>query len=130
MYNSILCEYCFEQSHDTYDLCGCCHYDIFMAPMILKTDYFHYAGKLKNKKVKNDKLQTTEAPQDEKTETVDQIKKKYGYTTTSSVSIHLLTYSAYKEMIDFWNHFGSLFWTWSTMHSSVIPFGVSPRKWF
>lgn len=89
--------------------------------VFLKTDYFHYAGKLKNKKVKNDKLQTTEAPQDEKTETVDQIKKKYGYTTTSSVSIHLLTYSAYKEMIDFWNHFGSLFWTLSTMHSSVIP---------
>lgn len=57
--------------------------------VFLKTGYFHYAGKLKNKKVKNDKLQTTEAPQYEKTETVDQIKKRYGYTTTSSVSIHL-----------------------------------------
>lgn len=40
-------------------------------------------------KVKSDKLPATEAPQpqDEKTETIDQIKKKYGYTTaTASVS--------------------------------------------
>lgn len=44
-------------------------------------------GKLKNKKVKNDKIQTNEAPQDEKTETVDQIKKKYGYTASSESSI-------------------------------------------
>ncbi|KAI5683958.1 hypothetical protein M9H77_05186 [Catharanthus roseus] len=51
------------------------------------TDKFQaIKGKLKHMKVKSDKLPATEAPQpqDEKTETIDQIKKKYGYTTATA----------------------------------------------
>ncbi|KAL8472511.1 hypothetical protein ACS0TY_029019 [Phlomoides rotata] len=38
-------------------------------------------GKLKNSKVKTDKVVVNEVPQDEKTGAVDQIKKKYGYAS-------------------------------------------------
>nr|GMC57331.1 Guanine nucleotide-binding protein, beta subunit [Ipomoea batatas]GMC63937.1 Guanine nucleotide-binding protein, beta subunit [Ipomoea batatas] len=41
-------------------------------------------GKFKSLKVKNDKVQVTESPQDEKAGAVDQIKKKYGYTSSET----------------------------------------------
>ncbi|KAL6559585.1 hypothetical protein OROGR_004702 [Orobanche gracilis] len=39
-------------------------------------------GKLKQTKVKNDKTPVNDEPQDEKSDSVDQIKKRYGYTSS------------------------------------------------
>ncbi|XP_019172348.1 PREDICTED: uncharacterized protein LOC109167710 isoform X1 [Ipomoea nil] len=50
----------------------------------LTTSFEAIRGKFKSLKVKNDKVQVTESPQDEKTGAVDQIKKKYGYTSSET----------------------------------------------
>lgn len=48
-----------------------------------------FKGRFKHMKVKADKKSTNEVMQDEKGDSVDQIKKKYGYTS-AGVSIHVL----------------------------------------
>lgn len=52
---------------------------------------------MKNVKMKNDKTSAKEEQQDDKVGTVDQIKKKYGFSSsTSNVSIsHLLPSSSF-----------------------------------
>ncbi|RAL46465.1 hypothetical protein DM860_004744 [Cuscuta australis] len=55
----------------------------------LANSFEAFRGKFKHMKVKNDRVQVTEAPpppQDDKADTVDQIKKKYGYTSEHSVA--------------------------------------------
>ncbi|KAL7104128.1 hypothetical protein ACP275_08G224800 [Erythranthe tilingii] len=44
-------------------------------------------GKIKNAKVKNDKMPVTDEPHEEKTGAVDQIKKKYGYATSGESGV-------------------------------------------
>ncbi|KAL7143745.1 hypothetical protein ABFS83_08G213000 [Erythranthe nasuta] len=44
-------------------------------------------GKIKNAKVKNDKVPVTDEPHEEKTGAVDQIKKKYGYATSGESGV-------------------------------------------
>lgn len=46
----------------------------------------NFAGKLKQMKGKNEKVPAKEEPQEENTGSVDQIKKKYGYTSSTGVS--------------------------------------------
>lgn len=43
---------------------------------------FPFAGKLKYSKVKNEKVLVHAVPPDEKTGAIDQIKKKYGYSSS------------------------------------------------
>lgn len=45
-----------------------------------------FSGKFMHMKVKSDKPPTNDAPQDDKADSVDQIKRRYGYTS-SGVSI-------------------------------------------
>lgn len=56
-------------------------------------------------KGKNEKVSVKEEPQDEKTETVDRIKKKYGYTLTAvsvtfnAIISHILLVSFFSSKI-------------------------------
>lgn len=59
----------------------------------------NFAGKLKQMKGKNEKVPAKEEPRDEKAGTVDQIKKKYGYTLTGEPSAANLAQNKLSENI-------------------------------
>ncbi|KAI3794329.1 hypothetical protein L1987_36958 [Smallanthus sonchifolius] len=52
----------------------------------LTSKFNAFKGKLKEMNVKKEKLQVKEEPQDEKTGSVDQIKKKYGFSSTGETT--------------------------------------------
>ncbi|KAJ9540847.1 hypothetical protein OSB04_027353 [Centaurea solstitialis] len=65
----------------------------------LTSKFNAFKGKLKEMNVKKEKVQVKEEPRDEKTGSVDQIKKKYGFTLTGDTSAAKMAQNKLSENI-------------------------------
>ncbi|KVI08715.1 hypothetical protein Ccrd_012912 [Cynara cardunculus var. scolymus] len=65
----------------------------------LTSKFQAFKGKLKEMNVKKEKVQTKEEPRDEKTGSVDQIKKKYGFSLTGDTSAAKMAQNKLSENI-------------------------------
>lgn len=61
----------------------------------------HLTGKLKNSKVKTGNVEVTEVAQDERSGAVDQIKKKYGFSSSGVSHDAIAIYIKRKELSRF-----------------------------